>query len=273
MVAEVADDPSLTSHPFAQAHRALLAAYVSGLQGRIADSLSHLDVVDREVEVRKLHHFAGRTANYRAWLLRNLLCESEADDLNRMAAEVAGDRGLREAQVQAALDTADAHLRRGELADAASALHQAASVATGFAFDWKAGLRRDLLRARLTLEEGRPEEAAAMCAELEHTATGLGTPRYRTLAQAVGIRARGLSGQPVDPPSSEDVLEGLGRFATPEAWWVTAELARDLRVDEWWGRAERMIGILVEGAGPRGVEFGRQAGRRLDRMRSSRRRD
>ncbi|HEV3282376.1 MAG TPA: BTAD domain-containing putative transcriptional regulator, partial [Acidimicrobiales bacterium] len=118
MVAEVADDPSLTSHPFAQAHRALLAAYVSGLQGRIADSLSHLDVVDREVEVRKLHHFAGRTANYRAWLLRNLLCESEADDLNRMAAEVAGDRGLREAQVQAALDTADAHLRRGELADA-----------------------------------------------------------------------------------------------------------------------------------------------------------
>jgi DNA-binding SARP family transcriptional activator len=273
LVSEVADDASLTSHPFAPAHRALVAAYTSGLQGRMADALAHLEVVDREVDVRKLHHFAGRTANYRAWLLRNLLRESEADDLNRAAAEMARARGLREAQVQADLDLADAHLRRGELADALRALRDVEAVGTGFAFDWKAGLRGDLLMARLMLEDGRPEEAVAVCDDLEDRATGLATPRYRTLAQALGIRARALSGHPVDPPSTEDVLRGLRRFATPEAWWVTAELARDLRIEGLWGGAERMIGVLVEGAGSRGAEFGRQAGKRLDRMRSSRRRD
>jgi DNA-binding SARP family transcriptional activator/tetratricopeptide (TPR) repeat protein len=273
LVQEVADDPSLSSHPFAPAHRALLAAYSSGLRGRIAEALSHLDTVDHEVDVRHLDHFAGRTANYRAWLLRNLLFESEADQLNSLAAEVASARGLREAQVQAALDTADAHFRKGELTDAAVALDHVESLGTGFAFDWKAGLRRDLLKARLALGEGRPEDAAAMAEALEIRATGLRIPRYSTLALALAIRARGAAGRRLDPPLAEGLLEALVRFAAPEAWWVTAELARDLRIDAWWGPVDRMVGTLVEGAGPRGEEFGRQAGRWLDRTRSSRRSD
>ena len=184
-------DPSLAAHPFAQAHRTLVAAYAAALQGRIAVALSHLDTVDHEVEVRHLDHFAGRTANYRAWLLRNLLLESEADELNVQAAEVAAKRGLREAQVQAALDTADAHLRSGRLGEAAAALELVDSVGTGFAFDWKARFRRELLGARLALADGHYSEASARAESLQAEAVKLGTPRYATLARALVARSAG----------------------------------------------------------------------------------
>ncbi len=272
LVVEVANDPSLTSHPFAQAHRALLAAYSSALQGRIALALSHLDTVDHEVDVRHLDHFAGRTANYRAWLLRNLLCESEADELNLLAAEAASQRGLREAQAQAALDLADSHVRRDELANASAALDLVDSLGTGYAFDWKAGLRRDLLKARLALADGRPEEAATIADQLAARATAIGTPRYHALAAALGHRARRAAGDRVDPGSAEGLIGALARFAAPEAWWLTAELAEDLGVIEWRAQADRMVGALVAGAGSRGEAFGRQADKWLDRMRSSRRR-
>jgi hypothetical protein len=271
LIDEAGRDPSLTAHPFGQAHRALLAAYASALHGQMAAALSHLDAVDHQVEVRHLDHFAGRTANYRAWLLRNLLYESEADELNLRAAEVASRRGLREARTQAALDTADAHLRRGGLAEAATALDLADSVGTGFAFDWKARLRRELLGARLALADGRGEEAATLADELGAEATGLGLPRYGTLARALSVRARALGGRGATIRPDPDLPAALARYAAPEAWWVTAELARDLRIDDWWGIAEQRVRELVKNAGPRGETFGRQAGRRLDRMRSSRR--
>ncbi len=233
LVDEVANDPSLTSHPFAQAHRALLAGYSSALRGQLAVALSHLDAVDHEVDVRHLDHFVGRTANYRAWILRNLLCESEADELNLIAAEAAATRGLREARAQAVLDMADAHLRGERLVEASAALDLVDSFGTGYAFDWKAGLRRDLLLARLALADGRAEEAVALADQLEARATAIGTPRYRTLAGVLGHRARRAAGHRVDPGSAGSLVEALSRFADPEAWWLTAELAEDLGVDEW----------------------------------------
>jgi hypothetical protein len=57
----------------------------------------------------------------------------------------------------------------------------------------------------------------------------------------------------------------------PEAWRLTAELAEDLGIDEWRSHADRMVAELVAGAGPQGETFGRQAGRWLDKTRSSRR--
>ncbi len=263
-------DPLLATHPFAQAHRALLTAYAAALQGDFVTALTHLDTVDHEVEVRHLGHFAGRTANYRAWLLRNLLFESEADELNLAAAEIAGRLGLREAQAQAALDTADAHLRRGRLAEAATALELVDSVGTGFAFDWKVRFRRELLGARLALSDGRCGEASARAEALEDEATKLGTPRYATLARALVARSRALNGEGDPAPAGPDLIRDLSRYATPEAWWITAELARDLRIDGLWSQADRLAGTLAAGAGPRGEAFDRQARRRLERMRSSR---
>jgi DNA-binding SARP family transcriptional activator len=263
-------DGSLTVHPFASAHRALLAGYTSALRGRVDEALSFLDIVDREVELRHLEHFVGRTANYRAWLLRNLLCDREAVELNLAAADVAQRRGLREPQAQSALDLADAHLRSDELSEAAAALGVAASLGAGYAFSWKARLRGELLAARLALADGRPQDAVALACATAEEALRLGSPRYATLARVVGARARSMAGEHIDPVPIGSLIEDLTRFAAPEAWWATAELARDLGVDQWWGRAEEAAGVIAMGAGPRGPEFRLQAGRWLDKTRSSR---
>jgi hypothetical protein len=271
-IAEQAEgDGSLTVHPFATAHRALLASYASALRGRVANALSLLDTVDQEVDVRHLDHFVGRTANYRAWILRNLLYDGEADDLNVAAAEAAKGRGQREPQAQSALDLADAHLRRGDLSSAAAALNLAQSLGTGYAFSWKARLRGELLAARLALADGRPEEAQAQADATAAEAARLGTPRFGAMARALGARARAAAGQRVDAGEVGPVLDELERFAAPEAWWVTAELARDLGVDRWWGVAEERADMIAARAGQRGEQFRLQAGKRLDKMRSSRR--
>jgi hypothetical protein len=264
-------DPSLATHPFAAAHRALLAAYSAGLRGGVAQALSYLDEVDNEVELRHLEHFGGRSANYRAWLLRNLLCDAEADDLNAAAAEIAAARALREPQAQSALDLADSGLRRGELDDAAGALGTAESLGSGYAFSWKVRLRHQLLTARLALADGRPGESAAAAESVADEARRIGAPRYVALAGLLAARARSADGHNPETRLVGRILADLDRVAGPEAWWVTAEMARDLDVDRWWAAAERHVGTLAAGAGVRGGEFSRQAGSRLDRMRSRRR--
>jgi len=266
-----AEDASLALHPFAPAHQVLLASYCAALQGRLGPALSYLDEVDQLAEVHHVDHFAGRTANYRAWLLRNLLCEDEADELNLTAAEEAGSRGLREPQAQSALDIADSHLRRGELAGAAAALEQAASLGTGYAFSWKARIRHELLTARLALAGDRAEEAKARAASIASEADRAGTPRYGVLARAVGARAMARSGQRGEAGRMGRLLDDLARFAAPEAWWVTAELAGDFGVDGWWRLAEQRASSLAASAGPWAEGFVRHAGTRLDRIRSSRR--
>jgi hypothetical protein len=263
--------PSLAEHPFGPAHRALLAAYASALGARSARAFSYLDEVDREVDLRGLEHFVGRSANYRAWLLRNLLACEEADELNVAAAEMASARGLREPQAQSALDQADAQLRRNELGGAAAALGHAASLGSGFAFGWKSRLRHQLLSARLALADNRPEEAEITATAVVADASRMGAPRYVALARVEGARARCATGYR-DPGSVEHLLDDLARVAAPEAWWVTAELARDFGVDRWWSVAEDRVGLIAAGAGTRAEQFGRQAGKWLDRTRTSRRR-
>ena len=263
--------PSLSAHPFGPAHRALLAAYTSALQARTAQAFLYLDEVDREVDRRGLEHFVGRSANYRAWLLRNLLAGEEADELNIAAAEIASARALREPQAQSALDLADSRLRGQDLDGASSALSQAASLGSGFAFAWKAGQRHQLLSARLALADDRPEEAEEMAQAAAAEASRVARPRYVALARVVSAQAGCAAGHP-DFGAAELVIDDLARFAAPEAWWVTAELARDFGVDGWWKVAERRAGVVAAGAGTRGEEFGRQAERWLDKIRRSRRR-
>ena len=83
-------------------------------------------------------------------------------------------------------------------------------------------------------------------------------------------RSRALNGEGHLTAAGPDLIDALARFAAPEAWWVTGELARDLGIDAWWSQADRLASALASGAGPRGEAFGRQARRRLERMRSSR---
>jgi hypothetical protein len=261
-------DGPLSVHPFATAHQALLSSYTFALLGRVVQALSWLDTVDHEVELRHLDHFVGRTANYRAWLLRNLLFETEADELNLASAEIAGARGLREPQVQSALDIADGRLRCGDLQGAAERLLLADSLGTGFAFSWKAQLRCQLLSARLALADDRAEEALSVAEMVITEATRLGAPRYRTLAQVVEVRAKSARDTRVATRLLDGLLDDVSRFAAPEAWWLTAELAGELRIDRLWNVAENHVVSIAGGAGARAEEFRRHAGTWMERMRS-----
>ncbi|HXX88648.1 MAG TPA: AAA family ATPase, partial [Acidimicrobiales bacterium] len=265
-------DATLAFHPFGAAHRSLLAAYAAALQGHAALALELLDEVDREVEARHLDHFAGRTANYRAWVLRNLMAGGEADDLNEAAAEIARTRRLREPAAQAALDLADAHLRRDALDDAAACLARAETAGAGYAFSWKARSRHRMLAARLALADGRAEEAAATANEVALEAARRGTPRHEAMARVLAQRALLAAGERADARRTRRLLDVLARVAAPEAWWMTAEVARDAGVDRWWDLAEERIVEAAAQAGGRAEAFLRQAGRWMDKTRTERRR-
>jgi hypothetical protein len=172
--------------------------------------------------------------------------------------------------VQSALDIADGRLRRGDLQGAAERLLFADSLGTGFAFSWKAQLRCQLLNARLALADGRAEEAISVAGMVVTEATRLGAPRYRTLAQVVEVRAK--SARDTRVASLVDGLHGLlddvSRFAAPEAWWLTAELASELKIDRLWDVAEKHVVTFAEAAGPRAEDFRRHAGTWMERMRS-----
>ncbi len=265
-------DRAVTVHPFGAAHRALISAYAAGLNGRIGEALIHLDELEAEVERRELHHFAGRSLNYRAWLLRNVLAGSEADDLNLAAADIAREGGLTEANAHAVLDLADGSIRRLDISAAADGLVNADEMSgMKYAFVWHARLRHDLLTARLAMADGRYEEADYLATGVARSASRLRLPRYVTVAKLVCAAARAEDGRPVDLSAAADLLSGLDRLAGPEAWWITAGLARSCRVDSWWTAAEKRVADLAAGAGPFGESFTRQAGTMLDRMRMERR--
>ena len=266
-------DRTLAVHPFGVAHRALLAAYAAGLNGHIVDALAHLDDVEREVERRHLYHFAGRSLNYRAWLLRNLMVVGEPDDLNNEAAGIAAGRSLREPQAHAALDIADGLIRRSDFEGAAEALAGAARLSeSNYAFVWHARLRHRLLSARLAMATGRFEEADYLASEVAKEASRLKLPRYVNLARLVVANARVETNHSVDLDSVGTLLSSLDRLAGPEAWWITAEAATVFRVDVWWGAAYQRVAHLASGAGMYAPSFTSQAGALLERMRTARRR-
>ena len=273
LLARADHDPSLASHPFATAHRALLSASVAGLQGRVAAALSLLDRVDQEVERRALVHFTGRSLNYRAWLLRNLLDASPALELNQAATEVSREQGLREPQAQAALDLADAALRRDDLGDASQELARAAALAaTGHAYAWRVVLRHRLLTTRVALADGRAHEAAHLARELATDAGAMGVRRYVILAELLAAQAGAIEGAALGAADHDRVavsLDALDEVAGPEAWWVTASLAAAFDESSWWAAAGARMARLAAGSGVRGEAFARRAGAELDRMRAA----
>jgi DNA-binding SARP family transcriptional activator len=269
LLTRAARDGSVGIHPFAAAHRMLQLAVSAGLGGRTEDALRLLDQVDGEVERRQLVHFAGRTANYRAWLLRNLLSLPAAQELNEAAAEQADRGAQREPRVQAALDLCDGHLRAGDLDRAASGLLGVDALTTrSYAFAWRGALRRRLLGARVALAQGSAEEAAARAAEVAVEARDLGVRRYVVLAGLLHAESDPAATAPADVQA---MLGELGRIAAPESWWVTAQVARSYAVDAWWRLAWEQAAQLAAGAGSYREAFERQAATMLDSMSTDRR--
>lgn len=238
------------SHPYALVHARLTQAIALGLRGRGADALGALDRLDAETAQRSITRFAARSTNWRAWILRNLGAASEAHDANERALDEATSKGLAEPRAHALLDLADGSLRDGDLTTCARWLGEAAPLDHGtHAFRWRHQRRGQLLRARLALAAGefaRAQEVALGVAEL---AESDGVPRYLHPARILLAISRARLGEAPTPEAVYPDVEAIGRVASLEAWWLTAEVATALAVDAWRALAATRLAELAAAAG------------------------
>lgn len=70
------------------------------------------------------------------------------------------------------------------------------------------------------------------------------------LAELLLARATAAAGYPPPPELVGDSVAALDQVAALEAWHVTAELAREFRVDAWSRLAARRVQVLARRAGP-----------------------
>lgn len=260
-------------HPFAAVHAHLATGHALAHSGRPSEALAAFDRAESEIARQGAARFAGRSDNYRAWVLRSLGAHDEAGELNLRAVEIAEAGSHAEALAHALLDLADANLLRGALDEAAALLDRADSQQPGqFVNHWRSDLRGRLIGARLALARGAAEEAWAAAEGLGEDARALGASRYVALARLVAAHSRAASGERDDLDEVGRVLDQLGALAGLEAWWLTAEAAADLHVESWLAAAEGHLGALVARAGPYAGTLSRWAGARLESMRTSGRR-
>jgi tetratricopeptide (TPR) repeat protein len=258
--------PSL-GHPFATVYAHLARCHALALRGRAADALAAFDVAGVEIDRQQAHRFAGRTENYRAWVLRNLGAGEEADELNRRALEGAGRDGYAEATAHALVDLAESALARERLEEAAALVERVGGLDTEFVNRWRAELRARLLGARLALAHGAFDEASALATAVGEDARGLAVPRYVVLARLVLARCRFAAGEPEDLDEVGRLLERLDEVAGLEAWWLAAEVAAAAGVDRWRATAERHLAAVLGAAGPHADLLSRSAGNRLETLR------
>ena len=254
-------------HPFAIVYAHLARGHALALKGCASDALTAFDAASAEIEHQQAYRFQGRPENYRAWVLRNLGADHEADELNGRALEAAGQGGYAEASAHALLDLAESHLGHGAPEEAAALVDRMGSLGTVFVNRWRAELRARLLSARLALAHGSFEEASALAAAVGEDAGALSSPRYVVLSRLVQARSRLAAGEPEDLDTVGRLLDRLGEVAGLEAWWIAAEVATETGVEAWGVTAERHLATLVRSAGPYADLLSRRAGTRLERMR------
>lgn len=265
---EAAALPGIASaHPFAGVHALLNRGQAFALLGRVPEALAAFDKMDAEAERRGLVRFAGRGANFRAWMARNLGRAGEADEDNQRAYDEASAVGENEPRAHALLDLADGRLRAGDLDAAAAGLARARPLQDEVAtMRWRHELRAALLGARLSLAAGAPEEALAKAAAVAEDAAAINVPRYVCLAQVVELRARMATGGSVEADHAAALVERLTSAAALEAWWLTGGIAAAMGSEALWARADAEVARLARGAGQWSEQFVRHAGATLSGM-------
>ena len=256
-------------HPFAPLHarwsRTLALAYL----GRLAEAFDSIDDLDRIIERSGVlgSRFIGPARNIRGYLLRNANLSGQADESNRAALEHTSGPGgdpatdaMVEAYWVAHLDLTEGRLAVGDHAGAADLLARMEAMR-----DWQGTMawhqrhRLGLLRARLALADGDREAAAVLAIDVVADARERRALRYVVLAEAVVA----LAGGSHDLDAIGTTVDGLGRCAALEAWWLTAELGRQFDVDAWTQRAGRQAAELTRAAGPYGSNLNAWIGRHL----------
>lgn len=263
----VASDIGL-SHTMPAERTLQVAIHANGMLGRPAAAPAAVARLGRTLAERgTAWRYRGYDDNYRSWVLRNL-ADPRAKEISDSVVE---EQPLLEIHVQAELDRADSRLWRADLDGAARILDHAAALtdSEGFLQRYRCEQRAVQLRARLALAAGEPGEALDHATASATHASEYGDARYEALAAILLARARHRFRQPVDREEVAAYLRALPEVAGLESWWMTAEAAADLDVDEWWSLAERRVAELAAAAGENGQAFQARARRRLDELRAT----
>jgi DNA-binding SARP family transcriptional activator len=253
-----------------------MVGYALALLGRTAEAMAAFDDLEAEMDRQGTHRYQGLVDNSRGWVLRNLGSLSAADEANERGLEVASrfatsePKLSTEQRVHGLLDLAAGRLQSGDAAGAGAYLAEVEPLQqVEHSLRWRHQLRARLLGGRLALAQGAHEDALAAAADLVEQAAGLGAARYVRLARLLEARTRAAAGEPIEVAEVAVLLESLPAVAGLEAWWLTAEMAQAVRVDAWWGLAERRVAELAAAAGSNAETLRRHAAAQLERMRKS----
>jgi hypothetical protein len=240
--------------PAVEPYRALALGRALTTLDRPYDALQAFAHLDEVVQRQQNSRFAGRSDNYRSWVLRNLGATEEADAATAAAWDAVGalrDLAHAEACSHAALDHADAALRTGDLAEASSWLDRMAALpTTAHVMRWRIDLRHDLLHARLALADGDHDRAADLAQQVRREADRLGVPRYAHQADLLAARVVLRRGERADLDALEATAVALGTAAPLESWWLLGELAQETGEHRFRDLAAQRADALVAGAGP-----------------------
>jgi tetratricopeptide (TPR) repeat protein len=265
-------DPAFAAQGHPIAHAYLFAALGLGQLGRAEEALSALQQLDVATARTGTAHWAGRSKNTRGWILRNLGQFEAADESNLAALEEATAAGMTEPLSHAHLDLAAGALLAGQIDQAARRVDAYLALGERHALSWRHRMRAHLYRAEIALAFGDNESAMKVAADVGKEAAAMGASRHATLAELVEARARLASGEPIVLDRIARAVDRLGQLAGLEAWWLTAAMAAAAGVDAWMTLAESRVADLASRSGPYADRLCREAGTRLDRMRTTRRR-
>ena len=228
-------------------------------------ALAAFEQYTSEVERRQVPRFGGRGVNFAGWVLRSTGAIAQGVDHHLEALEAADRGGTPEVRIAAMEDLAEARLVAGDPDGADGLLGEAAAALDGdLVFGWRLEFKLRLLRGRLALDTGSPEQATVIAEALDADATGMRVPRYAAVARLLAHRARARQGLPIDPTALDSSLDLLDSSVALESWWWTGETAADLGSEQLLDRAADRVALLAREIGPRATELHRDADRRLE---------
>jgi tetratricopeptide (TPR) repeat protein len=232
------------------------------MAGRPAEALATARRLGDEIERRgSTWRYGGLAENYQAWILRNLHLPG-ADDLNQVAAV---QELQTEVRVQGTLDLAAGRIDAVDLDSAQSMLDRADEWARTERLNnrWRCEQRSAFQRSRLLLAAREAVSAHEVAAGLAESAGDRGDDRYATFGRIQVARALAQQGKPVDLDRVEADLERLVEVAGLEAWWLTADVARDLEQPRIADLAARRAQELAAACGEMRTDFEAAASRYL----------
>jgi len=208
------------------------------------------DRYEHEAQRRQVERFVGRGNNFSAWTLCSLGALDAAREFSE-AALGAGDAVIAETTLSAHHDLADRALHAGDVDTAAAHLERSAVAVAepSLIFGWRLRCKQRWHEARLAFARDDFDEAATLAAVLADDAARLRIDRYAVPARILVARARCRSGDTVASDAIASDVDRLTDVVAIEAWWLTAEAARDLRVAQWFALAEQRAATLATAAG------------------------